>query len=39
MDRFAVLKNRLKEIALTSKLLSHPFTEKEKVPTPQEPEK
>ena len=38
MDRFAILKNKLKEIALTSKLLSYPFVDKQKSSTPQEPD-
>lgn len=39
MDRFTILKNRLREIALASKLTTQPFVDKDKTPTPQEPEK
>ena len=39
MNRFTVLTNRLKEIILATKLANGAPTDKDKTPTPQEPEK
>lgn len=39
MDRFTMLANRLKEVVLATKLATQTATDKDKPPTPQEPEK
>jgi hypothetical protein len=39
MDRFTKLTNRLKEVILATKLASQSAADKDKTPTPQEPEK
>lgn len=39
MDRFTILTNRLKEIILAAKLANQAPTDKQKDPTPLEPEK
>lgn len=39
MNRFTVLTNRLKEIILATKLANQAPTDKDKAPTPLEPEK